>query len=125
MRLLVLRLLLLAVFFNTAVGMPVHSALHMRQAVAGAAEAFVAAQGCEAPAQAAPVRAQAGAETVEAAESVCVWCMGHAPHAAAVLPYLALPLAAAAPPERVPPRAVGGSIPAQNRWAFASRDPPR
>lgn len=125
MRLLVLRLLLLAVFFNTAVGMPVHSALHMRQVAAGTVEAFVAVHGCEVPAQAASGKAQGGAETVEAAESVCVWCMGHAPHAAAVLPHLALPMAAAAPPERVPPRAVGGSIPAQNRWAFASRDPPR
>lgn len=123
MRLFVLRLLLLAVFFNTAIGMPVHSASHMRQAASGAVQAFVAQQGCEAPAQAAYGDTQGG--QAEAAEAVCVWCMGHAPHAAALLPHAHLPLAAAAPPVRVPPRAVDGDIPAQNRWAFASRDPPR
>lgn len=122
MRLLVLRLLLLAVFFNTAIGMPLHGATHIRQAVAGPAQAFVGLNGCEDA-----LTGQAGekAEVVEAAEAVCAWCMGHAPHAAAWLPHFGLPLAVAAPPERVPPRTVGGAIPSQNRWAFASRDPPR
>lgn len=123
MRLLVLRLLLLAVFFNTAIGMPLHGATHIRQAVAGPAQVFAGLNGCEDDALA----GQAGekAEVVEAAEAVCVWCMGHAPQAAAWLPHFGLPLAVAAPPERVPPRTVGGAIPSQNRWAFASRDPPR
>ena len=129
MRLLVLRLLLLAVFFNTAIGMPLHGATHIRQAVAGPAQAFVGLNGCEDDALTgqAGQRGQAGekAEVVEAAEAVCAWCMGHAPHAAAWLPHFGLPLAVAAPPERVPPRTVGGTIPSQNRWAFASRDPPR
>lgn len=119
MRLFVLRLLLLAVFFNTAIGMPVHSASHMRQAAGGAVQAFVALQGCQA--QEADARTQGQAET---AESVCVWCLGHAPHAAAWWPHMGLPLPAAALPVQVPPRAVDGAIPAQNRWAFASRDPP-
>ncbi|QPR34280.1 DUF2946 family protein [Delftia acidovorans] len=129
MRLLVLRLLLLAVFFNTAIGMPLHGATHIRQAVAGPAQAFVGLNGCEDDALTgqAGQRGQAGekAEVVETAEAVCAWCMGHAPHAAAWLPHFGLPLAVAAPPERVPPRTVGGAIPSQNRWAFASRDPPR
>jgi hypothetical protein len=123
MRLLVLRLLLLAVFFNTAIGMPLHSATHMRQAAAGAVQAFVAANGCEDRALAGEA-GQAGQAT-ESAEAICVWCMGHAPHAAAMLPHLDLPLAAAQASERAAPRAVPGAITAQNRWAVASRDPPR
>lgn len=123
LRLLVLRLLLLAVFFNTAIGMPLHGATHIRQAVAGPAQAFEGLNGCEDDALAGQ-RGQAG-EKAEAAETVCVWCMGHAPNAAALLPHFGLPLAVAVPPERVPPRTVGGAIPPQNRWAFASRDPPR
>ncbi|HBJ99247.1 MAG TPA: hypothetical protein DDZ62_04210, partial [Delftia acidovorans] len=77
MRLLVLRLLLLAVFFNTAIGMPLHGATHIRQAVAGPAQAFVGLNGCEDDALTGQ-RGQAGekAEVVEAAEAVCVWCMG-------------------------------------------------
>lgn len=117
MRLLVLRLLLLAVFFNTAIGMPLHGATHIRQAAAAPGQAFAGLNGCE-------DKAPAG-EKAEAAEALCVWCMCHAPHAAAWLPHFGLPLAVAAPPERVPPRTVGGAIPSQNRWAFASRDPPR
>lgn len=103
MRLLVLRLLLLAVFFNTAIGMPLHGATHIRQAAAAPGQAFAGLNGCE-------DKAPAG-EKAEAAEAVCVWCMGHAPHAAAWLPHFGLPLAVAAPPERVPPRTVGGAIP--------------
>src|SRR5258708_32017440 len=80
MRLLVLRLLLLAVFFNTAIGMPLHGATHIRQAAAGPAQAFVGLNGCEDDALTgqAGQRGQAGekAEVVEAAEAVCVWCMG-------------------------------------------------
>ncbi|CAB5721583.1 Uncharacterised protein [Delftia tsuruhatensis] len=117
MRLLVLRLLLLAVFFNTAIGMPLHGATHIRQAAAVPGQALAGLNGCE-------DKAPAG-ETAEAAEAVCVWCMGHAPHAVAVLPHPGLPLAVAAAPHRVPPRTMAGAIPAQNRWAFASRDPPR
>ena len=112
-----IRLLLLAVFFNTAIGMPLHGATHIRQAAAAPGQAFAGLNGCE-------DKAPAG-EKAEAAEALCVWCMGHAPHAAAWLPHFGLPLAVAAPPERVPPRTVGGAIPSQNRWAFASRDPPR
>lgn len=123
MRLLVLRLLLLAVFFNTAIGMPLHGATHIRQAAAGPAQAFAGLNGCEDKAPAGSA-SQTG-ETAEAAEAVCVWCMGHAPHAAAWLPHYGLPLAVSAAPQRVPPRTVAGAIPAQNRWAFASRDPPR
>lgn len=121
MRLFVLRLLLMAVFFNTTIGMPSHGASHIRQA-ADMARAFVALDACEDPAQAGGT---AGAQTAEDAEAVCAWCLGHAPHAAALLPHPGLPLVAAALPERAPPRAVPGAIPAQNRWAFASRDPPR
>src|SRR5260370_31208465 len=76
MRLLVLRLLLLAVFFNTAIGMPLHGATHIRQAAAGPAQAFVGLNGCEDDALTgqAGQRGQAGekAEVVEAAEAVCV-----------------------------------------------------
>src|SRR3989442_4042753 len=73
MRLLVLRLLLLAVFFNTAIGMPLHGATHIRQAAAGPAQAFVGLNGCEDDALTgqAGQRGQAGekAEVVEAAEA--------------------------------------------------------
>jgi hypothetical protein len=126
MRTLVLRLLLLAVFFNTAVGMPVHSASHLRQGFAPQAlapEYFAALWGGEDRMSESAEPALAPHQT-ESAETVCAWCMGHAAQAVACLASPRLPLAVPARQLRPPPRTLHAAFSTQNRWAFASRDPP-
>ena len=108
------RLLLLAVFFNTVIGMPLHEAVHLQEAGAAVA-AFPAAQ--------ANGDADA-AEHVQEADGACAWCLAYA-HLGTALSSPpaahALPVHASLPgPQALPP-----FVPSPGRWPFASRDPPR
>ncbi|KQP46200.1 DUF2946 family protein [Pseudorhodoferax sp. Leaf274] len=106
-RLLLLRLLLVAVFFNTAIGVPAHAIEHLREAQANAL-------GADGPAD----------ERAEA-HAACAWCSSHA--------QLEHALEAGPPLIRLPARAAGQAIvwrgvdaPASaERWPFRSRDPPQ
>src|SRR5256885_14240365 len=104
MRLLVLRLLLLAVFFNTAIGMPLHGATHIRQAAAGPAQAFEGPNGGEddpLTGQAAqPAQPAEKAEAAEPPEAACEGGMAQAPQPPPWRPHFGRPRAVAPPPER-------------------------
>ena len=111
-----LRLVLLAVFFNAAIGVPLHEAGHWRQAVQSLAQEAAS----EDLADLADV---ADAGHPEEAHGVCAWCLAHAhqgtpparsPAALEVARTMALPRAP--PGERF--------VPDPGRWPFASRDPP-
>jgi len=108
-----LRLLLLAVFFNAAIGMPLHEAGHLRQAADDLTQA-AAFEGCLDAAD--PAHEQE-------AHGVCEWCLAYVHHAAAPaqLP-VALGVVQTAAMPRAPPGAV--FVPNPARWPFASRDPP-
>lgn len=109
---LLLRLLLLAVFFNTAIGVPLH--------LAAGKHLQVAASAAQAPDTGPPAP-----EHAEHGHGACAWCLAQAQQAHA--------LASAAPP--VPPCAEPAAtqplaprscfIAAPDRWPFAARDPPR
>ncbi|WP_280807295.1 DUF2946 family protein [Variovorax boronicumulans] len=108
-----LRLLLLAVFFNAAIGMPLHEAGHLRQAADGLTQA-AAFEGCANAAD------PAGEEE---AHGVCEWCLAYAHHAPAPAPQPAsFEVRQSAAMPRAPPVAV--FVPNPLRWPFASRDPP-
>ena len=104
-RFLLLRLLLVAVLFNTAIGVPAHAIEHLREAQAGLLDAD--------PAE----RAEAHA--------ACAWCSSYAQLAQAL---------DAAPPSWCPTALAAGSAmpwrsadapPSAERWPFRSRDPPQ
>lgn len=113
LRTLLLRLLLIAAFFNAAVGLPLHEVGHLQE--------FAAAQ-------AAPDTHAIGdtdGEPSERAEAhgLCAWCAAYAAQAMA----LTLVTAFAMPAEAVAPspvRRVADFVPPGWRWRFAARDPP-
>jgi len=120
---LVLRVLLLAVFFNTAIGMPLHAAGHMQGHghldghLHGHLHAGEDTGHCDDAAAAQP-------EEHAEAHAQCVWCpaqaqlgmaLASAPHTP--LPQLALPAAFNATTATV-------WLPQPERWRFAARDPP-
>jgi len=115
-----LRLLLLAVFFNAAIGMPLHEAGHMREAVEGAAQAA---------ALDAIADADAGSEAASPAHGdqevhgTCECCLAHVHFAEAPA---RLPAALEVVQTTALPRAPPGPafVPFAGRWPFASRDPP-
>jgi hypothetical protein len=112
MRRILLRLLLLAVFFNTAVGMPLHEAEHLQQAGPEVAQEW----------RSLDVDDTDGHDTE--AQALCSWCVAFAQQASAL----------AAPPiylaSRTEPaslqatRPAAAFVPDPERWPFASRDPP-
>lgn len=108
-----LRLLLLAVFFNAAIGMPLHEAGHLRQALAG-----------EEREAALETRVDAGSlGHDEEARGLCEWCLAYVHHATAPAQLLAaLEVAYAVALPRAPPGLA--FVPDPGRWPFASRDPP-
>lgn len=111
LRRLLIQLLLLAVFFNTVIGMPAHEAGHLHQT----AVAEAALEGGE---------DASGPEHGAEAESACAWCLAHAhpgimPTAESAVHALAVP---AGPPQARAPEAF---VPSPGRWPFSSRDPPR
>ncbi len=110
-----LRLLLIAVFLHTCIGLPLHEAEHLRTAIGtGLETARVAPDDTPAPAK--------PAHAVE--HGPCVSCMAFAQPAA-------LPTSIG---WTLPEADAGGSgpqsaaafafVPAPGRWPFASRDPP-
>lgn len=106
-----LRLLLLAVFFNTAMGVPLHLAVGKHLQVAASA-AQTPDTGPTAP------------EHAEHGHGACTWCQAQAQQAhalASAKPPIAPPteLAATVAPGRRP-----SCIAAPERWPFAARDPP-
>ncbi|MGC3987927.1 MAG: hypothetical protein QM777_26145 [Pseudorhodoferax sp.] len=104
-RLLLLRLLLVAVLFNTAIGVPAHAIEHLRETQASLPDADPPAEHAE-------------------AHAACAWCSSHA--------QLAHALDAAAP-QPIPDAIAGHAIawhgasagPSADRWPFRSRDPPQ
>ncbi|MEJ1169940.1 DUF2946 family protein [Variovorax sp. CCNWLW235] len=112
MRRILLRLLLLAVFFNTAVGMPLHEAEHLQQAGPEVAQEWRSLDAGDTD----------GHDTE--AQALCSWCVAFAQQACAL----------AAPPiylaSRTEPaslqatRPAAAFVPDPERWPFASRDPP-
>ena len=106
-----LRLLLLAVFFNTAIGVPLH--------VAAGKHLQVSASAAQAPDTEAPAP-----EHAEHGQGACAWCLAQAQQAHA--------LASAAPPAAPPAEPAATQPPgprpcciaAPERWPFAARDPP-
>ncbi|MFZ4287396.1 DUF2946 family protein [Variovorax sp. HJSM1_2] len=112
-RRLLLQLLLLAVFFNTALGLPLHEAGHLQQALGGVAQAVVS-DGAD------------PAEPAETAENhgLCAWCLAFAQ--AADLPATGVAWSAAIAPAAQPQRpAAVAFVPGPRHWPFAARDPPQ
>ncbi|CAN7725831.1 hypothetical protein LJR290_007028 [Variovorax sp. LjRoot290] len=112
LRHVLIRFLLLAVFFNTAMGMPAHEAVHLQNAAAAAA------------ALPAPQASDDAAEHDQEADGACAWCLAYAHLGTA----LSSPSAARALPVNAgvpPPRALLAFVPSPGHWPFASRDPPR
>jgi hypothetical protein len=113
LRRLLIRLLLLAVFFNTVIGMPAHEAEHLQQATAEVMA--LSAQPADEDADA--------SEHGNEAHGACAWCLAYA-HlgiAPTSLPAVhALAVQAGLPR----PHAPGTFVPSPGRWPFASRDPP-
>ena len=103
-RFLLLRLLLVAVLFNTAIGVPLHALEHLREASAG--ERLAEAQ-----------------DEPPEAHAACAWCISYAglAHALdAAPPWHCAPMAhrrATRPAAAIPPGA--------ERWPFRARDPPQ
>jgi hypothetical protein len=113
LRRLLIRLLLLAVFFNTVIGMPAHEAEHLQQSAA--AVTALSAQPADEDADA----SEHGSE----AHGACAWCLAHAHPGIAPTSSPAVPaLAVQAGLPR--PQAPATFIPSPGRWPFASRDPP-
>ncbi|ADU38291.1 DUF2946 family protein [Variovorax paradoxus] len=114
-----LRLLLLAVFFNAAIGMPLHEAGHMREAV----ESMAQAAGLDTIADDAASEADAPAHGDQENHRVCECCLAHVHFAAAPA---RLPAALEVVQTTALPRAPPGMAfePFAGRWPFASRAPP-
>ena len=143
MRSMILRVLLLAVWFNTAIGMPLHAAEHLP----GHAHLHGQAQGQaqdhghaehhshaddghdhghghdHGPGHHADHRA-CGDEDHAAAHAACVWCPSHAQLAMALAAPQAGLLAAQEGRAVFRPAAAAAFVPQPERWRYASRDPP-
>ena len=125
MRLLLIRLLLLALCFHTVVGRPAHEASHFVQAIEQAARSPVQlafGDGVELD-EAEPDVNGNGAGSVD---GLCAWCLAfaHSAHFAAVADGAWPPsLAGAAASQPAPPLAIG-FLPGLDRWRFSARDPP-
>ncbi len=109
-----LRLLLLAVFFNTVVGMPMHDAKHLQQVGPDSAQAGNSYGDKDPPAT----------EHGEEIRDVCAWCQAFGQQATA-LPTTAISLVDRS--DRTVRRLATVSaafVPSPGRWCFAARDPP-
>lgn len=114
---LLLRLLLLAVFFHTAIGVPWHQARHLLSSAA------VVAQAHGGDADAAPE--QAPSHHDEHAHSLCIGCHAYAEPGHGLWPDTGLGITA---PARAGTSAVAAPTAVARahagHWRFASRDPP-
>lgn len=118
LRTLLLRFLLLAAFFNAAVGLPMHELGHLKE--------WAASQATEAHLTGViGVTSDLDSEPSEHTEvhGLCDWCAAYAAHGMA----LALVMAFAVPAETRTPHAAPRAtdfVPPGWRWRFAARDPP-
>lgn len=114
-RLVLIRLLLLALCFHTVIGMPAHEATHLAQKIERVAAASAMPSAGE---------IESGEQGASSVDSLCAWCLAFAHLSTAVrtapIPPLAAPDAAGLP---APALAVG-FVPRLERWRFAARDPP-
>ena len=113
LRRVLIRLLLLAVFFNTVIGMPAHEAGHLQQAAAAemALPGPLADDNADGPEHGNEARA-------------CAWCLAHVQ--LGIVPTSSPGVHALAVQADLPrPHAPGTFVPSPGRWPFASRDPPR
>ena len=111
LRLLLLRLLLLALFFNSVVGVPAHAISHLTAAQPSSATATA--------------EAEAEAEEEYEAHAACAWCNS----------YAQLDHLVDAAPQRLQRQSVAAGlanswctcepVPSADRWPFRSRDPPQ
>jgi hypothetical protein len=108
-----IRLLLLAVFFNTAIGMPAHQTAHLQDA---AAAAVLSAH----PAADEAVDAEHDSE----AHGACAWCLAYAHLGITPTPSTATH-AVAWQAGFLRPQARAAFVPESCHWPFASRDPPQ
>ena len=115
MRRILLRLLLLAVFFHTAIGMPLHDAEHLRQIGSDVAQEWRLSEADE---------DTASTGHGDDVQGLCAWCLACAHQAGmpATAPAVLAALAAPSAPRGLQPGAAFG--PGPGRWPFASRDPP-
>ncbi|MBT9493176.1 MAG: hypothetical protein IV107_12730 [Paucibacter sp.] len=108
LRHLLIRLLLLAVCFNTAIGKSAHEVWHLEQATAAVT---------------APSAEPADDAAASEAQGVCAWCLAHAG-----LGFVPAPLAAvhglAWQTGALHPQGPETFVPNPGRWRFAARDPP-
>ena len=111
LRPILIRLLLLAVFFNTVIGLPAHEAGHLPQAAVAALSAELADEADDA------------ATHGEEADGLCAWCFAYA-HLGAALTSPPSAHAAAVRAGLAGPPASPAFIPSPGRWPFAARDPP-
>ena len=111
-----LRLVLIAVFVHTCIGLPLHEAEHFQAAARGGQDAAVIAAQDDAPPASKPIHAQE--------HGPCAGCMAFAQPS--VLPGgIQAAMAADCAVARCPqPEAAFAFVPAPDRWPFASRDPP-
>ena len=119
MRQILLRVLLLVVFFNTTVGTPLHAAEHLHGHATGpvqASEALAASEHAEAD----------GCLTDHdgTAHGQCIWCPSHAQLGTALAGGELLLVAARTHVSRSSPAAPAAFVPQPERWHFAARDPP-
>lgn len=127
MRQILLRVLLLAVFFNTAIGMPLHAAGHLQGHLHGAANAAEqaalhphahgAAEHCDDAAAALPEQHAEG-------HAQCVWCPVQAQLGMALANSVPAPLPLLALPAVFNAAMATAWLPQPERWRFAARDPP-
>ena len=113
LRLLLLRLLLLSVFFTGAVGVPLHEARHLRE-IAQVAASLAAVDDATGRQSRTPF---------EEVDARCAWCHAFCD------PALASPPGATVPPEppspKVPACRSTRFVAFAGHWRYAARDPPR
>lgn len=124
---LVLRVLLLAVFFNTAIGMPLHAAVHMQGHLHGPSTEWAPAALHTHADEAHAHGDDAGegcAEPHAEAHAQCVWCPAQAQLGMALASAPAAPLPLLALPAVFNAAVAKAWLPQPERWRFAARDPP-
>lgn len=115
LRTLLLRLLLIAAFFNAAIGLPLHEVGHLQE--------FAAAQAADARAIGDTDGTDGEPSGHAERDGLCTWCAAYAAQGMA----LALVTALAGPAEALAPHPVPRAAdfaPPGWRWRFAARDPP-
>lgn len=118
---MLLRALLLAVFFNTVIGMPLHAAGHLHGHLQAPTDAHPHAHESAGHGDDA---AEAAPEGHAEAHAACVWCPAHAQLGMALACVAQAPLPPLALRSVFHDAAATAWLPAAERWRFAARDPP-